>query len=475
MRVYEGYYLPPSLRGEVEAYEERHYDFPEYELSFTVRSPCLSIALVERVMDHLRESQRRYLEGKPIEEIAGVLDRASRCWLDPSYPLLQQALEAIPALTGFSRPMVAESLHLEHRSSLQPDLLRALESELGNPRFLDGFQDSPQLQGRCRAFGPGLVVAVFSANIPGLPHLSIMRSFLVKAACLGKVSSGEPIFPPLYAKTIEALDPQMAECLAILNWKGGDESIERRVFARAGAVIAYGSEETCASLRDRVPPGVRLVTHSHKFGFGLIGREALRPEAAKELARRAAYDVAVFDQHACLSPHVYFVEEGGEVSPREFARELAGALERLEENLPGGRLELGEAAARQQLRESYELRELAGEEVQAFWGPPPQVWMVVYERAQGFLPSPLNRVIRVVPLRDAFEVEGYLQPLSRYLQNAAVALEGERREEIFLRLARLGVARIVPPGKMPTPSMMWHHDGLPCLGILLRWTDAEMF
>lgn len=218
-----------------------------------------------------------------------------------------------------------------------------------------------------------------------------------------------------------------------------------------------------------------MVTHSHKFGFGLIGREALRPEAVGELAGRAAYDVAVFDQHACLSPHVYFVEEGGEVSPREFARELAGALERLEERLPGGRLELGEAAARQQLRESYELRELAGEEVQAFCGSPPQAWMVIYERAQGFLPSPLNRVIRVVPLRDAFEVEGYLRPLSCYLQNAAVALGEERREEIFLRLGRLGVARIVPPGKMPTPSMMWHHDGLPCLGTLLRWTDAEMF
>ena len=47
--------------------------------------------------------------------------------------------------------------------------------------------------------------------------------------------------------------------------------------------------------------------------------------------------------------------------------------------------------------------------------------------------------------------------------------------EFFSLFARLGVSRICPAGKMPTPSMMWHHDGLPCIGEMVRWTDAEMF
>jgi hypothetical protein len=370
--------------------------------------------------------------------------------------------------------MVAESIFLEHRSSRKPDLLRALESELGNPSYLDGFQPSPQLDGFCRAFGPEVIMAIFSANIPGLPHLSIMRSFLVKSACLGKVSSEEPIFPPLYAETLEQLDSEVAECLAILEWKGGDEEIEHEVFHRCGAVIAYGSEETCNSLRSRIHPQVKLVTHSHKLGFGLIGRNALRISDIRELARRAAYDVGVFDQHACLSPHIYFVEEEGEASPREFARELATALDKLEEKLPSGKIGIGTSATLQQLRESLELRESAGEDVQVFHSPA-HPWTVIYERTASFLPSPLNRVIRVVPLRDIFEAEDILRPVACYLQNAALELEDERRGKMFDLLGKLGVSRIVPPGKMPTPSMMWHHDGLLCLATLLRWTDVEMF
>lgn len=471
---HDGYFLPPSLRGEVWNFEERLYSFERDPLSLTIRTPRLTPSRIVRVMDHLREAQRNYLEKRSIGNIVELLDQASQHWLDPDYPPFRFCLETIPPLTGFSREMVAESLFLEHRSSCKADILKALESELGNPLYLDDFQFSSQLGGLCRAYGPEVVAAVFSANIPGLPHLSIMRSFLVKASCLGKVSSGEPIFTPLFARTIEELDPQMAECLAILEWKGGDEEIEREVFLRCGAVIAYGSEETCASLRSRIPSPVKLITHSHKLGFGLIGREALHTNGLRELAQSVAYDISVFDQHACLSPHIYFVEEGGRVSPREFCRELADSLGRLERSLPNGMLGIEESAALQQLRDSWELRELAGEEIQVFCSPP-HPWTVIYERTASFLPSLLNRMIRIVPLPDIFEVGGILGPVSNYLQNAALAMEGERRKRMFSLLGRLGVSRIVPPGKMPTPSMMWHHDGLPCLAALLRWTDAEMF
>jgi hypothetical protein len=32
----------------------------------------------------------------------------------------------------------------------------------------------------------------------------------------------------------------------------------------------------------------------------------------------------------------------------------------------------------------------------------------------------------------------------------------------------------VPPGIMGRPSMMWHHDGIACLGRMITWCDHEL-
>jgi hypothetical protein len=62
----------------------------------------------------------------------------------------------------------------------------------------------------------------------------------------------------------------------------------------------------------------------------------------------------------------------------------------------------------------------------------------------------------------------------RYLQSAAVAAGEGRFDELREVLARWGVSRVVPPGLMGTPSMMWHHDGTSCLGKMLTWCDHEL-
>ena len=90
-----------------------------------------------------------------------------------------------------------------------------------------------------------------------------------------------------------------------------------------------------------------------------------------------------------------------------------------------------------------------------------------------FVSSPLHRFIRIVPLKDLKDISNYLEPIKGYMQNAGLEVADKRRPEMLNLLAGLGVSRICPPGKMPTPSMMWHHDGLSCLGEMVRWTNAS--
>jgi hypothetical protein len=182
----------------------------------------------------------------------------------------------------------------------------------------------------------------------------------------------------------------------------------------------------------------------------------------------------MFDQQACLAPHVYYLEEGGEVSPKAFCKTLAKAMEAIHVKMPRGKISSGEASAIHQLRGRYELRELNGEDVLLLTSQRGTDWTVVYEKNPGnFSPSPLNRFIRIYGVEDIFQILPILESIGPFLQNAAVAIGDEREKEFIKRLGELGVARITSPGKMSVPTMMWHHDGISPLASLLRWCDIE--
>jgi len=467
-----GYYLPPGFFS-------AHLKFGTqvFERGGTrvhLRMPEVSGLLLADVAAHVRQAQGSYLYTLPVERIIDVLDRASRRWLDKQYPARQTAIEAMHVLTGFSREMIAASIDLEMESSRKDDMWRALCSEIKNPLYLDDFQRSADLNGWCRAYGPGLVVSFFSENIPALPHLVYMRSALVKAACIGKAASGEPVFAPLYLHTIEELDPGMAACMAALSWRGGSADVERAAFDSADAFIVFGGVEACDSLLGRIPRSKKVLVHGHKIGFGIIGRTALNRTTAKDLAAAIAEDHAMFDQQACLAPQAYYVERGGEVGGPELAELVARALAQIEQRMPRGAISAGEAAALHQFRTRAEVQEIAAGERVMCCSPGSTKWTVVCEQTpQALAPSPGNRTVRLWMVDDIFDLFAMLQPVQGFLQNAAVAV-GDAREVDFIReLGTLGVCRITAPGMMPLPSMMWHHDGIAALSSLLRWCDIE--
>ena len=468
----EAYHVPPGLRDWVKI--SRTVVYEDGSTRILLKIPSIDRTLIQSLTHHLKEKRGVYLANLPIETIVHVLDVASRRWLDKNYPLRKLALKTIPLITGFSPEVVEASIDAEMESSLREDMWRALSLEIGNPLYLNDFQYSPQLGGYSRAFGPELIVSIFSENIPALPHLLFMRSALVKSACLGKVARGEPTFAPLYLKTIEEIDPEMAECMAVLYWQGGEEEIETFLFGQADAVVLFGGVETCRSLLEKIPRRVKTLVHGHRLGFGVIGQQRMKRQGLERLAEEVTLDCSMFDQQACLSPHVYYLEEGGEVSPKEFCQAVAVAMERLNQKMPRGRISPQEASTIHQLRAAYEFRELNGEEVLVLASSPKTDWTVVYEKDPGvFSPSPLNRFIRIYGVEDIFQVPPALKPIGPFLQNAAVAI-GDKREKEFIRiLGELGVARVTSPGKMSVPSMMWHHDGISPLASLLRWCDVE--
>jgi len=430
-------------------------------------------ALVAEVAACLSAAREGYLARLPVAEIVETLDRSVGLWLEAGSPWLDTAGRRIAATTPYSEVMVRVGITRLLEGCRKDGLITLLEAELGDPEVLDGFRPRPGVRGLHRALGPALTTHIFSGNVPGLPAVSLVHGLLVKSANLGKPAADEPIFPALFARSIAAVDSRLAASVAILPWSGGDTAVAAAAFAASEAVIAYGSDDSIESVRSRVPPGVRFVGHGHRLSLAVIGREAMDPGSVASLAERVAHDVSLFDQQGCVSPHVVYVEGGGGVPPEVFAEELAAAMAAFERRMPRGRLTTEEGAAIRQARAEAELRELRGDRVRLLVSPAGTAWTVIYEEDAAFVPSCLNRVVRVKPLANLGDLPALLRPVSRYLQTVGAAMSPERRNRLADLLAPLGVCRVCSVGGMPHPPLHWHHDGGFNLLPLLKWTAIE--
>jgi hypothetical protein len=194
---------------------------------------------------------------------------------------------------------------------------------------------------------------------------------------------------------------------------------------------------------------------------------------ARKVARLAAFDVSAWDQLGCLSPHVIYVERGGPMSPQEFAELLADELDNRESNEPRGSVPLEAAATIASRRSLYELRSVGAIDTRIWKSSDGTHWTVVYESEPRFQASCLHRFVYVKPVAHLEEALQAADAQRRVTSTVGIAAPEDRVEEIATRLARWGVTRVCPLGRMQEPSLAWRHDGQPALGVLLTWTDWE--
>lgn len=428
----------------------------------------LSAVQLNDLIDRLLAARERTLPRRSFNDILATIDAVVTRFLDSSSPESQEAEARLPEETGLSPAMIHHTLPLlfqEYRGGFLASLLR---EELGDSHMLDRF--TPTLTGARRAYGMPLVVHVLAGNIPGAGLDGVIFSLLVKSAVLVKTASSAPLLPMLFARTLAEVDQELADCLAITHWPGGNTAMEEIAFSRADMVIASGADNSLAAIRQRAHG--QFIGYGHKASFSVISQAALTADAW-DLAQRAAYDVALFDQQGCLSPQLIYVEAGGTVSPKDFAALLAQALAHWQQELPRGQLPPEASLAIRRARDEAEWQVVAGKDVILHASPHGAEWTVIYEADPMFLPSPLFRTVRVKPLQSFAQLIELLNPVCPFLEAAGIAVAPEQRDQVAALLGRLGVSRICPLGAMQLPPLSWRHGGRPRVADLVRWVELE--
>ena len=194
----------------------------------------------------------------PVSDIVRTVDTAIARLLNAQDPYRQALERLLPRATGFDAAMVRLGLNSYLQTFRALQLQRFVTEDFANPKLLDEFQARPK-GGWSKAIGPDLLVHVWAGNVPALPLWSFVSGLLVKAGSIGKVASAEPIFASLFARLLAEVEPRWADCFAVVWWQGGDDAVERCVFAEAEVVLAYGGNTALHYLHRLMPVDLLLV------------------------------------------------------------------------------------------------------------------------------------------------------------------------------------------------------------------------
>jgi hypothetical protein len=441
----------------------------------------VTVEQIREAMSRTREARERVWQHRTTDAVITALAQTAKNWLDPKSPWRKRAAEQATTPTGFSEAMVNEAIDLTFGAITYESLGELLDRELGNRRVLDEFCLRGRLQ--TRAMAPRLIVHFLAGNVPAPGIVSICSGLLLRSANLVKMSARDPVFPTLFLESVREVDAELADCVAALDWPRAELALTQAAVGDADAVIAYGDDPTVSALRQLTPPAAKFLGYGHKISFAVVAKEAMTEENLPQLAQAAAFDASVYDQQGCLSPHMFYVEERGQLGPRKFAAALADAMAAYQARVPRGQLSVEEAAEVVKLRTGYEFAAASDRRI-GVWASPTgndptspddglrrAGFAVIYDDSPAFMASCLNRIVFVKPTDGYKRVLDAIQKYASSISTVGVAPMNERALAFASDLARMGVHRVCPIGQMQRPPLSWHHDGRPNLADLVSWTD----
>lgn len=329
------------------------------------------------------------------------------------------------------------------------DFFDFLAAELGDPGALDRFVPYPG--GLRRAVAPESIYHLCASTLAISAQTSLLLGLLLDSRLFFKLpSTGLPDF----VERVEGLPPEFRGRVVF------SEEHDERTLQAAGAVVVFGSDETVAHFRERVPWHKPFLAYGHKISVGLIP-----PGAGSDphWAAQAVREISAYDQLGCLSPQVYFC-----LDPREmevFAGNVAAAFRRERPSRPVDELSFGVQAGIYQARQ--DARVLGCRLITPGEGLD---WTVVCNEGELWNLGPGHRFIQIM---SGFHLEAALTPWTGHLSALSAAVRDLRAFDSSPYL-RYGFSRVCQTGDLQLPKLFWLHDGAPRLLPLLRWIYQEI-
>lgn len=414
---------------------------------------------------------KREVAATPQAYLLDVLDRVGQAWRDPAYPYRLAALAQLPDRIGFSPAMIEQGILVMADLLRRDHLLTRLACDLGDARFLDDWVFDARFRGFIKAQPLGVVAHVSAGNVFVGGVDTLIQGIVTRNVNLMKMSSVDPVFPVLFAQSLRDHDLRgvMARSLALLSWKGGDRAIEAVLKRECNAIVVYGGAEAVRSYREDLGLHTRLVEYGPKYSLALVAGDELERRGIDACARLIARDGIMWEQSACSSPHVVYVE--GRETAQRLMTALGAAFAQWAVEIPPGSLDDDEAVEITKVRELAKLEKAMG--TGDLLHAAGTAWTLALRDDPEFETSCLNRTLIIKPVASLETAVAAIAPMGEYIQTVAILADDQRARCLGRELSALGADRMVEIGRMAARKHGTPHDGTRGLAMLVRWTSLS--
>lgn len=305
-------------------------------------------------------------------------------------------------------------------------------------------------------FPLGVLVHVTPNNSPLLGVLGVMEGLLSGNVNVLKLARKDSSFASIFYQELCALDmtDTFKNYIFIGKISSSDKSYLKDVLSVADVISAWGNEESIKSLKEIAPSRARIVEWGHKISFAYVSKSTANSD---EMLKKMAFEICNNEQMACSSPQCIFLEDAHFLDLKNFAKNLAHALDLVSPTItrifPGTQEKAELTITQEQVR----LNSLFGKS-EVMVGANGD-WRIYIEDTPGLNASPLYRTIWVKPLFKNKIIE-QLRPLKIYLQTVGVSADKNEIEELTRFFFLAGVQRVRTIGEMTDSYLGEPHDGV---------------
>jgi len=283
-------------------------------------------------------------------------------------------------------------------------------------------------------------------------------------AALVRIPSGLVDLTRILMEKLVECDPggRLTRWIFMAAFEHGRQDLQEAMAQVVDGAMIWGGEEAVLQIRALpFPHWARIVVFGPRISVAAMDAGAWgNPDEQKAWCLRMARDVWQFDQQACSSPQVLFLERGAGLSTAQFHSNLKRAFETENQAHPRRTIPAALTSTICQARASWLLNDAANE---AIFSPGPD-WTILVGSGSD-LPKPVQgKTLTVLEVDDLLEAvskwDGNVQTLGLGMADA------DKETKLALLAGKRGVDRIVKLGRMHVFVPPW--DGMDLIRPMVR-------
>ena len=347
------------------------------------------------------------------------------------------------------------------RDNLQRELDLSLR---GNYLILDKFVKLEKGGNKLYHTQPrGVAVHWIAGNVDELGMFSIIQALITKNVSLIKAPSNYENLVDLVnllkrTKTEKLSGEDLVKTISIIYLERDDEKNQKLISERADVRIIWGGLDAVSSIIS-IPkkPFCEDIVFGPKYSYVILDEEAT---SKSDLALKLAFDISMFDQNACSSPHTIFIETKNKEILNSFGEKLSIAMDKVNKLIPKKSISESKAMEIHEIRSE---NEFSG----TVFSSKDTSWTVVISENDKLEKPCFSRVVFVKSISNATNLSTFN---NKKIQTIGIVMNREKRLKLIDTLSLHGGDRSPTMGDMSTYENPW--DGMFVMDRLVRWVTT---